>query len=372
MMMLLATIWLPALADVKYSIFNAIIPFENIVDCQRDTGRTVGQTQRVWKITYPKVATSDSNGVPISSKYPDVVDNPDDYYYKFVKNGNTIALFLYKRGNPTGHQVAGQGTILNFGNGCFLYEAYGHYGYFVSFRNKDYHMCGSSLCNHIRDLGGATICPNCGCGDSYVIQSVNPTNTTLENLTMTDGLIEIEHTHTADCTCGNSRITFKNDDGTKLQSGLVPHGTMPSYRGVAPSKAGNAQYTYTFAGWSPTIVPVAGEATYTATYTGTVNKYTVTFKDWNGTELTKQTVEYGSAATAPSNPTRTGYTFTGWDKAFDNVTSALTVTAQYDINKFTVTFLDWDGTELDTQTVDYGSDATAPSDPVRIGHTFTG
>ena len=56
---------------------------------------------------------------------------------------------------------------------------------------------------------------------------------------------------------------------------------------------------------------------------------TVTFKDWDGSVLKTDTVNYGAAATAPVNPSRTGYTFTGWDKTFNNVTSDLTVMAQY-------------------------------------------
>lgn len=61
-------------------------------------------------------------------------------------------------------------------------------------------------------------------------------------------------------------------------------------------------------------------------------KYTVTFVDHDGTELKKEMVEAGKAATAPANPVRNGYTFTGWDKAFNNVTSNLKVTAQYTQN----------------------------------------
>lgn len=58
--------------------------------------------------------------------------------------------------------------------------------------------------------------------------------------------------------------------------------------------------------------------------------YTVTFVDWNGTTLKTQTVEEGSNATPPSNPTRTGYTFIGWSESYTNVTSNLTIMAQYE------------------------------------------
>ena len=100
--------------------------------------------------------------------------------------------------------------------------------------------------------------------------------------------------------------------------------------------------------------------------------HTVTFKDWDGTELKTQEVQYGGDAEAPADPTRTGYTFTGWDKAFTNIMADLVVTAQYEINTYTVTFKDWNGTVLKTQEVQYGGDAEAPADPTRVGYTFTG
>ncbi len=108
-----------------------------------------------------------------------------------------------------------------------------------------------------------------------------------------------------------------------------------------------------------------------------INTYSVTFVDWDGTELlAAQQVNHGAAATAPANdPTRTGYTFTGWDIDFSNVTSNLTVTAQYEkngVNNYTVTFADWNGSVIKTQTVAEGDAATAPADPTRIGYTFTG
>lgn len=64
-----------------------------------------------------------------------------------------------------------------------------------------------------------------------------------------------------------------------------------------------------------------------------VTYYTVTFKDWNGQILKTQTVTGGAVALAPPNPTRDGYTFISWDKGFTNVTSNLEVIAQYEKNK---------------------------------------
>ena len=159
-------------------------------------------------------------------------------------------------------------------------------------------------------------------------------------------------------------VTFKDWDGTTLKTEQVIEG------GSATAPANPTRVGYTFTGWDVAFNNVTSDLTVTAQYT--INTYTVTFKDWDGTTLKTQTVNYGGSATAPANPTRVGYTFTGWDKAFTNVTSNLTVTAQYTINTYTVTFKDWDGTVLKTQTVNYGGAATAPADPIREGYTFAG
>ena len=97
---------------------------------------------------------------------------------------------------------------------------------------------------------------------------------------------------------------------------------------------------YFFDGWtgdvnssdSKVLFELSGNMTVTANFSKAVEQpdtYTVTFQDWDGTTLKIETVNSGEAATAPEAPTRTGYTFTGWDQSFDVVTSDLVVTAQY-------------------------------------------
>ena len=159
-------------------------------------------------------------------------------------------------------------------------------------------------------------------------------------------------------------VTFKDWDGTVLKTQEVQHG------GDAEAPADPTRTGYTFTGWDKAFTNITADLVVTAQYS--INTYTVTFKDWNGTVLKTQEVQFGGDAEAPADPTRTGYTFTGWDKAFTNITTDLVVTAQYSINTYTVTFKDWDGTVLKTQEVQYGGDAEAPADPTRTGYTFTG
>ncbi|MFA6628069.1 MAG: InlB B-repeat-containing protein, partial [Bacilli bacterium] len=98
--------------------------------------------------------------------------------------------------------------------------------------------------------------------------------------------------------------------------------------------------------------------------------YVVQFVDYDGYTLKVETVDYGLSATPPSNPSRDGYTFTGWDKSYSNITQEEIITALYQIRSYTVRFIDYDGSTIKVQTVDYGNSATAPSTPIRDGYTF--
>lgn len=68
--------------------------------------------------------------------------------------------------------------------------------------------------------------------------------------------------------------------------------------------------------------------------------YIVTFKDYDGTILKETTVKEGKTAVAPTEPTRIGYEFTGWDKSITKVTDNLEVYATYEITNYTITYID--------------------------------
>ena len=129
--------------------------------------------------------------------------------------------------------------------------------------------------------------------------------------------------------------------------------------------------------------PVTENITLTAKWN--INKYTVTFNSYGGTPVPPvQEVEYGLTATKPADPTLKGYTFAFWylgedeqnatEYDFDTpVTENITLTAKWNINKYTVTFNTDGGTPVPpAQEVEYGLTATEPAAPEKTGYTFDG
>ena len=130
--------------------------------------------------------------------------------------------------------------------------------------------------------------------------------------------------------------------------------------------------------------PVTGDITLTAKWN--INKYTVTFDSYGGTPVPpKQEVEYGLTAAKPDDPTLKGHTFAFWYLGEDEqnataydfgtpVTENITLTAKWNINKYTVTFDTDGGTPVPpNQEVEYGLTATEPATaPTKTGYTFDG
>ena len=118
--------------------------------------------------------------------------------------------------------------------------------------------------------------------------------------------------------------------------------------------------------------PVTGDMTLTAKWTA--NSYTIAFNTDGGSEVAPITQDYGTAIIAPADPTREGYTFMSWDKAIPATMPAenVTITAKWKVNQYTITFDSNGGSEIASITQDYGTAITAPADPTREGYTFIG
>ena len=117
---------------------------------------------------------------------------------------------------------------------------------------------------------------------------------------------------------------------------------------------------------------VTGNMTLTAKWTA--NSYTITFDTNGGSAVAPITQDYGTAIAAPANPTREGYTFIGWDKEIPETMPAedMTLTAKWTADQYTITFDTDGGSEIAPITQDYGTAITAPADPTRGGYTFIG
>lgn len=149
-------------------------------------------------------------------------------------------------------------------------------------------------------------------------------------------------------------VTFMDGEKVLATFTNVPHGSAVTAPEVSE------KYGKTFVGWDKKFDVVTSDLTINAVYD--VDKFTVTFKDGEKV-LETQTVEYEAAATAPDTARLSppeGMHFAKWDKDFSRVTEDIEVSAVYELNEYTVIFKNGD-TTIKTETVKHGFAATAPN-----------
>lgn len=176
---------------------------------------------------------------------------------------------------------------------------------------------------------------------------------------------EATYKATYDATINNYTVTFKNYNGAILSQKEYPYGTKVSAIEVpTASRPATPQYTYTFVGWDKMIVDVTADATYTAMYDATVNKYLITFLNYDGKVLSERYYAYGTKAadiTVPvatrENTAQYTYEFAGWDRPIADVTENAVYVANYnsDLNKYTIIWVNDDNSVLEIdRNVRYG------------------
>ena len=181
-------------------------------------------------------------------------------------------------------------------------------------------------------------------------------------------------------------VTWVNWDNKELEKDEdVPYGATPKYDGKEPTKAGNAQYSYKFAGWNPAVSPVTGDVSYKAQFEAVTNTYTVTWVNWDNKELEKdEDVPYGADPEYDGDtPTKAAdaqysYKFKGWTPEVKTVTGDATYQATYakEANSYTLTY-DLDGGEWTEATNEFPYEYKATVEvvktvPTREGYKFSG
>ena len=210
-----------------------------------------------------------------------------------------------------------------------------------------------------------------GTGSAFAFSTTNIT----ADKTLYAKWTEDTHTVTVAYKCGEATI---QDAGSV--SGV---GVATAQDATAPSITG-----YTFSSWSAmpsgvttesaltsatiSINATADAQTITANYS--INQYTVSFDSNGGSEVSSITQNYGTEVSAPANPSREGYTFNGWLPAVPSTMPAENTecVAQWNINQYTISFNSNGGSEVSSITQDYNSEVSAPTDPTREGYTFNG
>ncbi|MCQ2339588.1 MAG: hypothetical protein MJZ79_02245 [Paludibacteraceae bacterium] len=163
-------------------------------------------------------------------------------------------------------------------------------------------------------------------------------------------------------------VTWNNYDGSFIEEySNIYYGTTPKYNGKNPSREEDEDYTYTFTGWTPEIVPVHEDAIYTATYERSPRKYTIIFEAENGEEIERHFYTKGEMPECEDVPHKVGY-YLQWEPSLGAVKGDASYRATFLPEKpteFEVTFVNYNGDELQKGNVAVGTTPEYSGIPTR-------
>jgi uncharacterized repeat protein (TIGR02543 family) len=221
------------------------------------------------------------------------------------------------------------------------------------------------------DLSAVTITDPVRVGYTFIGWSqVLPTNMPASNITIY-----------ANYRINSYTLTLDTNGGTSISTLTLNYGS-------AINLSTTLKTGHSFQGWFTDIgliqaftlstMPASNLSLYAK---WTINQYTITFETNGGSSIAPIPGNFGDSVSVPNDPTREGYTFSGW-YADVNLTQVitlpnsipaqnLTLYASWIINQYTITFNTDGGDSISTQTNTYNASLSIPN-ATRVGHTFAG
>ena len=333
---------LTALSNALRERFNAIF--------RQLPGKAYVRITNAWDVAYQPGTNGSGNAVTDIKFYNDALTLRGAL---FTRTGHTQVGWATVDG---GEKVYGFDDVYTKNEALTLYPVWNTNKYTITFDSTG----GSEIAPITQDYGTNITAPADPTREGYTFIGWDmeiPMTMPAENMTVTAQWEINRYTITFDAAGGSEIAPITQDYGTAI--------TTPA----DPTREG-----YTFIGWDKEIPTTMPAENMTVTAQWEINRYTITFDTAGGSEIAPITQDYGTNITAPADPTREGYTFIGWDKEIPETMPAenITVTAQWEINRYTITFDTNGGSEIAPITQDYGTHITAPADPAREGYTFIG
>lgn len=182
---------------------------------------------------------------------------------------------------------------------------------------------------------------------------------------------------------------FVDESGNVIDEKTVDYGTEIAAPNIVLTKDATDKYTYTHTGWNNYIngMKISENIIFTPIFSSVINQYSYKFVDDDGTILKEDTIDYDAEIIAPENPIKEAtkeytYTFVKWDKFTKGMkqkaeTMIFKAIYRSAINRYTYKFMDENGNELKSETVDYGTKIVPPENPSKMStakysYTFKG